>query len=291
MLSILIPVYNYDVTKLVTELHKQCVATQIQFEIICLDDASPQNCAPELDVSEFLWIQETVNLGRARARNKLVSLATFDKLLFLDADMCVEQPDFITNYLEAITHHSVVCGGFDYAAVKPEKSLLLRWNYGNKYEVKTAAERSKEPYGSFMTGNFMALKSVMEKHPFDESLTIYGHEDTLFGKSLLEDAVKISHIDNPAIHEGLETNEEFIKKTKEGLKSLATLYNSGKLTRHYSGVIKLYENLKTLGLLYLALRVIKTLEARWGSHVEESGKKLWLFQLLKLKWFVDLQES
>ena len=40
MLSILIPTYNYDITHLVYELHKQASEAEIDFEIICLDDGS-----------------------------------------------------------------------------------------------------------------------------------------------------------------------------------------------------------------------------------------------------------
>jgi glycosyltransferase involved in cell wall biosynthesis len=40
MLSILIPVYNYSVYPLVSELQKQCLESNIQFEILCQDDAS-----------------------------------------------------------------------------------------------------------------------------------------------------------------------------------------------------------------------------------------------------------
>ncbi|MFK7756793.1 MAG: glycosyltransferase family 2 protein [Flavobacteriales bacterium] len=290
MLSILIPVYNYDVTELVTELSKQCVAMRIQFEIICLDDASTQNCSPAIDLDHFGWVQTNENLGRAGARNKLVSLARYDVLLFLDADMKVIEPDFIANYFKYAKENSVVCGGFVYTNVKPENHYLLRWNYGRKYEVKIASERAEEPFGSFMTGNFLALKSVMVSHLFDESLLIYGHEDTLFGKALLEAAVKIKHIDNPALHDGLETNEKFIEKTKEGMKSLSQLYASGKITRHYSGVIKLYENLRLMQLLTVTYTLIEILESWMGKEIKSKGKKLWLFQLLKLKWFVELQK-
>ena len=40
MLSILIPVYNYNVVPLVLELHKQCLECEIDFEIFCQDDES-----------------------------------------------------------------------------------------------------------------------------------------------------------------------------------------------------------------------------------------------------------
>ena len=40
MLSILIPTYNYNIEALVTELHTQAIACDIDFEILCYDDCS-----------------------------------------------------------------------------------------------------------------------------------------------------------------------------------------------------------------------------------------------------------
>ena len=40
MLSILIPTFNYDITALVVEVHKQSKSCNIVFEILVFDDAS-----------------------------------------------------------------------------------------------------------------------------------------------------------------------------------------------------------------------------------------------------------
>ena len=53
MLSILIPIYNYNVYPLVEELHKQCIECKIDFEIICIDDAST-DYKPENNKMQFL---------------------------------------------------------------------------------------------------------------------------------------------------------------------------------------------------------------------------------------------
>jgi hypothetical protein len=41
MLSILIPIYNYNAYPLV-KLHSQCLEAKIDFEIFCIDDASKE---------------------------------------------------------------------------------------------------------------------------------------------------------------------------------------------------------------------------------------------------------
>ncbi|MFT4723221.1 MAG: glycosyltransferase involved in cell wall biosynthesis [Flavobacteriales bacterium] len=287
MLSILIPVYEYEVSLMVKEVHRQASSLGIDFEIICLNDASfSKNPASEL--SNFKWIENKTNLGRAKSRNKLVSVAMHRNLLFLDADMQLTNPEFIQNYITHLDASLVICGGISYQKKPPMTGLRLRWNYGNIYESGTALERSKEPYGSFMTGNFLATKEVLENHPFDDTLVIYGHEDTLFGKALLEGGISILHIENPALHAGLEENDVFIEKTKEGLGSLLQMYTEKKITRDYSRIIKTFELLKKSGTPYLVVLSISLLEKLFYPKLLAQGKHIWFFQLLKLKWFLEL---
>ena len=47
MLSILIPIYNYNAVSLVRNLHQQANKENIDFEILLLDDASDNTCHRE----------------------------------------------------------------------------------------------------------------------------------------------------------------------------------------------------------------------------------------------------
>ena len=78
MLSILIPVYEYEVSLMVKEVHRQASSLGIDFEIICLNDASFSK-NPTSELSNFKWIENKTNLGRAKSRNKLVSAAMHRK--------------------------------------------------------------------------------------------------------------------------------------------------------------------------------------------------------------------
>ncbi|MEJ6681908.1 MAG: glycosyltransferase [Flavobacteriales bacterium] len=287
MLSVLIPVYEYDVSLLVKEVHRQASSLGIDFEIICLNDASYSR-NPDLELSNFKWMVNKSNLGRAKSRNKLVSAAMHKNLLFLDADMQLTNANFIKNYIIHLDASLVICGGVSYQESTPAYDLRLRWNYGNTYESGAALERVKEPYGSFMTGNFLAAKEVLENHPFDDTIIIYGHEDTLFGKSLLEGGISILHIENTALHAGLEENGVFIEKTKEGLKSLLEMYTEKKITRDYSLIIRTFEFLKKSGVTGLIMFSISLGEKLFYPSILAKGKHIWFFQLLKLKWFLEL---
>ena len=60
----------------------------------------------------------------------------------------------------------------------------------------------------------MILRETFLKHPFDETITHYGHEDTLFGLVLKKEGIKILHIDNPLMNCGLDTNLDVLLKTE-----------------------------------------------------------------------------
>jgi len=90
MLSILIPIYNEDITKLVKDLAYQCNRQKIDFEIICFDDASKQRYKDKNEVLRSVfrvnYVELSENLGRAKIRNWLAKSARFEHLMFLDGD-------------------------------------------------------------------------------------------------------------------------------------------------------------------------------------------------------------
>jgi hypothetical protein len=66
-------------------------------------------------------------------------------------------------------------------------------------------------------------KDVLDQLRFEERITRYGHEDTLFGYRLREIHKDVVHIDNPVLHAGLVANREFLSKTDEALQSLLAI--------------------------------------------------------------------
>ena len=65
MLSILIPVYNYDVIPLALELNKQCLESKIDFEILCQDDQSNSDLNTKNEIIQKLQgeYDELVSIG------------------------------------------------------------------------------------------------------------------------------------------------------------------------------------------------------------------------------------
>ncbi len=169
-------------------------------------------------------ISSDKNIGRAAIRNRLALEAKGDFLLFIDADVMLPgtAEAYFLKWLPFINTAKVICGGslyHDSAPGDPDK--LLRWKYGKWREQKSAAERNKHPHASFSTFNVLIEKSVFSKIRFDEELKQYGHEDTLLGYQLKKAGMNVLHIDNGLMHEGLESNREFLNRPNWELKILA----------------------------------------------------------------------
>ena len=130
MLSILIPTYNYDCRRLVSDLHQQAEQAGIEYEIIVADDASPKPIYKEKnrEINTLLHcrlIELPENVGRARIRNRLADEAQYEWLLFMDCDAEVISPTFITEYLRH-TDAEVICGGLCHAEALPSPTMSLR---------------------------------------------------------------------------------------------------------------------------------------------------------------------
>lgn len=225
ILSILIPTYNHDCTKLVRDLSEQMPQ---EAEIIVGDDGSTdatvRQTLQEIDGMPQcrLWIAPC-NLGRSAIRNKLAQMAQGEWLVFIDSDAEVDQTNYIDKYLQNRTA-DIVVGGTSSPRVCPSPSVSLRYRYESTFWKRhTANQRNLHPYASFTAFNFMIRREVFMKIGFDESCSKYGHEDTLLGQELKRKGVSIMHIDNPLIHCGLESNQVYLRKTEESLSALLEL--------------------------------------------------------------------
>ncbi|MDX9811847.1 MAG: glycosyltransferase, partial [Bacteroidales bacterium] len=216
MISILIPVKDFDIVALVESMKRGLGSTPEYGEIIIGDDGSSAEFRARylaLSGEKVKVVVSETNIGRAAIRNRLISEAKGDQMLIIDADAMVPgTPEaYLQAWLPFTSKASVISGGIIYREVPPgDPDLLLRWHYGRKREQKKAAERNKDPYGTFTTFNVLIDKQVFSRLRFNEELKQYGHEDTLFGYQLKKAGIKILHIDNGLLHEGLETNMDFL---------------------------------------------------------------------------------
>ncbi|WP_264536780.1 glycosyltransferase family 2 protein [Flavobacterium sp. N1736] len=294
MLSILIPVYNYNVFTLVETLYKQCLKSNITFEIICLDDASGNFLPENQKINEFKNSKYSIlekNIGRSAIRNLLAQKATYENLLFLDADTIPVTDNFISNYISQINQDSkIVYGGILYESSKPSKEKLLRWIYGQKRESLNVSDRNKNPYLSFLTLNFLIKKSLFSKVNFNENIPNLRHEDTLFSFELMQNKIEIIHIENPVYHLGIENSDVFLRKSEESVVALKNLVDSKLISSEYVKLPHYFEIIKKYhfqAIIAFGFRILKPLFLR-----RLLGKKpsLFIFDLYRLGYYCTLDE-
>lgn len=286
MISILIPVYNFNIVDFVKSLSQQACETGVPFEIICIDDASEESYKYHNNfirsIPNVRYEELSKNIGRSRIRNLLAKQARYDQLLFLDCDSSILQDDFIQQYVKHAKPDAIVYGGRNYEKNPPKnKDYFFRWYYGVKRETTSANTRKKQPYRSFMTNNFLIPKEVFLKYPLDENIKGYGHEDTLLGIELKKAGIPIIHIDNPLCHIGLETAEEFLEKSICGIKNLKILIQEGKITKDVK-LYNYYQFLKKTGLTMPIKMVGKAYIKGIEEKLKSAKPKLALFDFWKL---------
>jgi glycosyltransferase involved in cell wall biosynthesis len=294
MLSVLIPVYNFDVVPFVTDLAQQCSSCNISFEVICLDDGSDEAFKTKngklKQIEHVVYEELPNNIGRSKIRNRLAEMSKFDNLLFLDCDSKTNGTDFIFNYIAKIDGKSVVYGGRNYDVIQPENlTTYFRWWYGVNRETIPVEERKKAIYSHFMTNNFCIPKAVYQQIKLDETIAGYGHEDTLFGIELKQREVPIIHIENPLCHIGLEDFETFIGKTQEGISNLNKLLNQQKVDESIK-LIRAYRLVKKLGLSSIILSYWKKNNVVILQKLQKEKVILKWFDFYKLGYLVSLRK-
>ena len=253
MLSVLIASYNINVVNLINELYLQLTKECITFEIICLDDASQSEKniinqeVNHLSFCTFESLQK--NIGRSAIRNLLASRALYKWLLFLDADVLPFSSKFISNYLRKISssNNLVFLGGIKYKECDTRN--LLRWKFGKKNEEVNFLVRNMIPENYFFTANFLIKKDVFDTLKFNEKIRNYGYEDLLFAKELNKKNIKIDHIENEVFHLGIDSNKDFIEKTKHAIKNLVLLEENNYLKKSDTKISRTYHRLNAFGLV------------------------------------------
>lgn len=291
MLSILIPVYNYNIVRLVNDLHLLAMETYVDFEIRVMEDGSASYLKENSSVANLKFCRYsalTHNIGRSAIRNRLADESIYEHLLFIDCDAEVNSTHFIEKYLSFCREEVVVVGGTAYDPENNDPEFSLRLKYGRMREACSALKREQNGrYSHFSSFNFLISKSIFNRIRFDESIRGYGHEDTLFGHRIAELNCEMHHIDNSLIHKGLDNNKLFIKKTEESTRNLFLLYksnnypflvNQSKLLRTY---IRLDQK-KLTSILALLYDLLKSAMLKKLCGADPSLKIYDLYKLLFL---------
>lgn len=297
MLSILIPAYNYNITQLVYELHNQAVNCYVDFEIIVMEDGSTFFLEQNKTIASLKnckYIALKKNIGRSAIRNKLANTAKYNHLLFIDCDAEVYNSNYLQRYLAFCKDNCVVIGGTAYDEKEDNPDFSLRLKYGREREAKMAQERLQSSHLShFSTFNFLISKNIFNQIRFDETLTGYGHEDTLFGHGIAELGCETHHIDNPLIHKGLDDNVTFIAKTENGTRNLYAMYKSGKypFLTNQSKLLKSFIRIKKSGLIRIFASIFPLLKHYLFKKMCAKNPSLRAFDTYKLLFLCNTSQK
>ena len=298
-LSVCIPIYNSDVRTLVNALCLQIEGLKTDnIDVILIDDASDDayKTTNQFTDSKVRLVQLAENIGRAKIRNAFLQYTNATYLLFLDGDSTVANPFFLQNYINYLTQHqdtAVLVGASLYQVQTPPAAYRLRWAYSTNRESLDFEQRSKVVHAGFKTNNFLIRRSLLGQFPFDEQLTGYGHEDTIFGLQILEQNIHIRHLNNPVWNLKLDTNTEFLLKTDSALSNLLWLQ------QRYQTPLLLDTN-KLLRYFQLANRYFLTRGFLWGLSLKtglyrrilKTGRApLFLFDLYRLGRLYQLNKD
>ena len=286
MLSILIPIYNYNAFPLVLELHKQCLECAIDFEILCQDDASKSVLNSENEkinsLSNCNFTELKVNIAHRQNRNMLASKAKFENLLFIDGDSIVIRNNYISNYVSWLNDFDIIYGGRLHPENCPSNNQKLRWKYGKFIEDKSVEKRKLAPFQSLLFNNTVIKKDCFNKVKFDSHLTKYGHDDTQLSFQLSQFNPKLKHIDNPVEHGDIDSNKEYLIKSKSSLENLIELYNEGKINNDFSRLISLLLLLNKLKLTYLISVFYKISDGILNRNLEGNNPNLFLYTIFRI---------
>lgn len=290
MISILIPTFNFNCLRLVTDLQQQCEELQAQYghdfdyEIIVADDASTQSdLVEQCELIELLpgcqYVRMQENVGRALLCNWLFQQAQLEYLLLIDADAEVISEDFLLRYWQCRREADVIVGGLCTPDTAPTHCALR-----HRYELSADAHRSLDyrlshPYEKFTTFNVLLAKQVVEQLPFDTRCIEYGYEDALMGMELEKAGYKVLHIDNPLLHTGINDSQTFLRNTEAALRNLVRI--GSPLTKQ-SGVVRMHQKLHRLGVLPLFRQGFRLLRQILRRQLLSSHPLLWIFAIYKV---------
>ena len=260
-LSVLIPFKGDDACDLLRALDEE----QADAEIVILDDGSRDPCLTSRVQATMAAMRLPVRLvtltkneGRAKGRNRLAGHARAQALLFLDADMLPDNPDFLGRWI-AVGDAPIAFGGFSLDRTPVRRETALNRAMANQTETLDAARRSLAPEKYVYTSNLLVQRQVFDSIGFDESFTGWGWEDVEWAMRAAK-AWPILHIDNSASHLGLDPAPMMAAKFEQ------SAANFGRMVQGHRALVETFP-------IYGAARLLKRLPLRgvWRPMIKATA--------------------
>lgn len=226
-LSVLTPFHKHDPS----ELLRRLAPAPRDVEFVLLDDgsASAELLSNVIKAAEALKTSVRVvvwqrNRGRAAGRNRLIEEARGEYVLFLDADLTPDAPDFLHAWLGVIHNERpiVAFGGLSVANVEATPQTALHRNLFARSDCAPAHQRARAAAQSTASANLLVRRDFLMATPFDNGFTGWGFEDTDWALTAARHT-RILHVDNPVTHAGLDSVATLMRKSAEAGPNFARL--------------------------------------------------------------------
>jgi glycosyltransferase involved in cell wall biosynthesis len=217
-LSVLIPFFRDDATALLSALDAQ--GQSFAIEILFYDDGSRETDltarmehAVKTSKAAVAVMTNQENNGRSATRNALFEAARADWVLFLDADMRPARETFLQSYLSLIEAQTgdILFGGFEVEDRAEDADRNLHRALSEVSDCLTLDERQAAGPQYVASSNLCVRRDVLLKEPFDSGFSGWGWEDSEWAARVSK-RFTLLHVDNPAIHLGLETTETLLRR-------------------------------------------------------------------------------
>lgn len=147
LFSVIVPIYNVEkyLQKCVDSILSQ---TYTNFELILVDDGSPDNCGKICD--EYARLDERVkvihkeNGGVTSARKEGLAIAKGDYIAFVDADDWIDK-DYLFEFVSILANHNVDIVSCGYKIVKKNNAKPHLIKYGCGYYDRQRIEKEIFP--------------------------------------------------------------------------------------------------------------------------------------------------
>jgi len=186
--------------------------------------------------------------------------------------------------------YQVVFGGIEYLDTPPTKDQMLRWKYGRSRETMTASKRQSQPYLAVNSGCFMIQRELFLKTNRLLQMNKYGL-DNYFKELLREANAIVRHIENPVYHLGLESNEQFLKKSLEAINTTVYLEQQNLLSDKVRPLQKSYLKLSKFRLTGVFSAFISPLKKRMEHNFKSGNPNLFWFDLYRLRYYIQLKRE
>lgn len=226
-LSVLTPFHRHDPTPLVERLARENAPG---VELVLLDDGTGSaellNGVLTAAARAAFPVRVVVlgkNRGRALARNRLIEEARGGHVLFLDADMAPDAPDFLARWIRLIdtANPCAAFGGLSAPRACEPETALHRFLFARS-DCRNARARAKDCAQFSAASNLLVRRDVLAATPFDDGFSGWGWEDVDWALRAAKLGA-IEHIDNPATHAGLDSVPTLLRKYREAGPNYARL--------------------------------------------------------------------